>query len=382
MKNKIQRNKCNISKREFIKRSLALSAGLVCFPRDVVLSETSSENEGIYKKLAMYQDETARGIMCRICPNECVLKEGELSKCNNRKVHNSKLYTLAYGNPCTAAVDPVEKKPLYHFLPGSRAYSIATAGCNLVCLNCQNWAISQTSPDKTRNYDIPPVQVVAESIKNNCASIAYTYSEPVTFYEYVFDTATLARKAGVKNIMKSNGYINPEPLKNLCGVIDAANIDLKAFTESTYLKLTGGKLQPVLDTLKVYRDMGVWLEITNLIVPTWTDNQDDIANMCKWLGENGFKNTPIHFDRFYPMYKLEQLAPTPVDVLNNAVRLAEGEGLNYVYTGNMPGNEKSDTICPSCKSVVVARQGYRITVNNITNGKCNKCGSKIDGVWN
>lgn len=382
MKNKIQQNKCNISKREFIKRSLALSAGLVCFPREVVLSEPSSENEGIYKKLAMYQDETARGIMCRICPNECVLKEGELSKCNNRKVHNSKLYTLAYGNPCTAAVDPVEKKPLYHFLPGSRAYSIATAGCNLVCLNCQNWAISQTSPDKTRNYDIPPVQVVAESIKNNCASIAYTYSEPVTFYEYVFDTATLARKAGVKNIMKSNGYINPEPLKNLCSVIDAANIDLKAFTESTYLKLTGGKLQPVLDTLKVYRDMGVWLEITNLIVPTWTDNQDDIANMCKWLGENGFKNTPIHFDRFYPMYKLEQLAPTPVDVLNNAVRLAEGEGLNYVYTGNMPGNEKSDTICPSCKSVVVARQGYRITVNNITNGKCNKCGSKIDGVWN
>jgi pyruvate formate lyase activating enzyme len=382
MKNKIQHNKCNISKREFIKRSLALSAGLVCFPRDVVLSETSSENEGIYKKLAMYQDETARGIMCRICPNECVLKEGELSKCNNRKVHNSKLYTLAYGNPCTAAVDPVEKKPLYHFLPGSRAYSIATAGCNLVCLNCQNWAISQTSPDKTRNYDIPPVQVVAESVKNNCASIAYTYSEPVTFYEYVFDTATLARKAGVKNIMKSNGYINPEPLKNLCSVIDAANIDLKAFAESTYLKLTGGKLQPVLDSLKVYRDMGVWLEITNLIVPTWTDNQDDIANMCKWLGENGFKNTPIHFDRFYPMYKLEQLAPTPVDVLNNAVRLAEGEGLNYVYTGNMPGNEKSDTICPSCKSVVVVRQGYRITVNNITNGKCNKCGSKIDGVWN
>jgi pyruvate formate lyase activating enzyme len=382
MKNKIQYNKYNISKREFIKRSLALSAGFVCFPRDVVFSESSSENEGIYKKLAMYQDETARGIMCRICPNECVLKEGELSKCNNRKVHNSKLYTLAYGNPCTAAVDPVEKKPLYHFLPGSRAYSIATAGCNLVCLNCQNWAISQTSPDKTRNLDIPPVQVVAESLKNNCVSIAYTYSEPVTFYEFAFDTATLARKAGVKNIMKSNGYINPEPLKNLCSVIDAANIDLKAFTESTYLKLTGGKLQPVLDSLKVYRDMGVWLEITNLIVPTWTDNQDDIANMCKWLGENGFKNTPIHFDRFYPMYKLEQLAPTPVDVLNNAVRLAEGEGLKYVYTGNMPGNEKSDTICPSCKSVVVGRQGYRITVNNITNGKCNKCGTKIDGVWN
>ncbi len=382
MKQKIQHHKINLSKRDFIKRSLALSAGLICFPRELVLSETSSGNEGIYKMLAMYQEETARGIMCRICPNECVLKEGELSKCNNRKVHNSKLYTLAFGNPCTVAVDPVEKKPLYHFHPGSRAYSIATAGCNLVCLNCQNWAISQTSPDKTRNYDMPPERVVAESIKSNCASIAYTYSEPVTFYEYVFETATLARKAGVKNIMKSNGYINTEPLKNLCSVIDAANIDLKAFTESTYLKLTGGKLQPVLDSLKVYRDMGVWLEITNLIVPTWTDNQDDIGKLCKWLGENGFKNTPIHFDRFYPLYKLEQLAPTPVEILNNAVRLAEGEGLKYVYTGNIPGNEKSDTICPSCKSVVVARQGYRITVNNITDGKCNKCGTKIDGVWN
>ncbi len=378
----MQKMKNDISKREFLKKSLAFSAGLLCFPCQSVLAGVKSEQQGIYKKIAMFQEETARGIMCRICPNECVLKEGELSKCNNRKVHNSKLFTLAFGNPCSANVDPVEKKPFYHFLPGSRAYSIATAGCNLVCLNCQNWTISQTSPDKTRNYEMMPEKVVEECINNGCSSIAYTYSEPVTFYEYVFETATVARKAGVKNIIKSNGYINAEPLKKLCSVIDGANIDLKAFSESTYLKLTGGKLQPVLDTLKVYKDMGVWLEITNLVVPTWTDNLDDIRKMCIWLNNNGFQNTPIHFSRFYPMHKLEQLPPTPVDILNSAYTIAKEEGLKYVYTGNIPGNEMSDTKCPSCNETVVVRQGYRITANRINEGKCSKCGTTIDGIWN
>jgi pyruvate formate lyase activating enzyme len=370
-----------ISKRDFIRKSFALSAGLVYGPHILQAVSESDPPEGIYKRLAMYQEETARGIMCRICPNECVLKEGELSKCNNRKVHNSKLYTMAYGNPCSVNIDPVEKKPLYHFRPSTRAFSIATAGCNLVCLNCQNWTISQTSPDKTRNVDLSPARVVEECIKNHCESIAYTYSEPVTFYEYAFETATLARKAGIKNIIKSNGYINPEPLKNLCSVIDAANIDLKAFNESTYLKLSGGKLQPVLDSLKVYRDNGVWLEITNLIIPSWTDNLEEIGKMCKWLSDNGFSNTPLHFSRFYPLHKLEQLPPTPVELLNKAYTIATSEGLKYVYTGNVPGNELSTTKCPKCNNTVVTRQGFRVTSNTLKDGKCSKCGSKVDGVW-
>jgi len=370
-----------ISKRDFVRRSIALSAGLLCYPCNRLLAGALPE-KSIYKRIAMFQEETARGIMCRICPNECVLKEGELSKCNNRKVHDSKLYTLAFGNPCTVNIDPVEKKPLYHFYPGSRAYSIATAGCNLVCLNCQNWTISQTSPDKTRNYDLPPADVVTDCIKNNCRSIAYTYSEPVTFYEYVFETAQIARGSGVKNIMKSNGYINPEPLKKLCSVIDAANIDLKAFTESSYLKLTGGKLQPVLDSLKVYRDMGVWLEITNLVVPNWSDNLEEINNMCRWLSDNGFNKTPLHFSRFYPMHKLEQLPPTPVDLLNKAVKIAIDSGLKYVYTGNVPGDERSNTVCPNCQSTIIVRQGFRIISNNIKNGKCGNCSKPVDGVWN
>lgn len=329
----------------------------------------------------MYQEETARGIMCRICPNECVLKEGEVSKCNNRKVYRSKLYTMAYGNPCSVAVDPVEKKPLYHFYPGSRAFSIATAGCNLVCLNCQNWTISQTSPDKTRNADLMPEKVVEQCASSSCRSIAYTYSEPNTFYEYAFDTAIIARSKGIKNIFKSNGYINPEPLKKICSVIDAANIDLKAITESTYLKLSGGKVQPVLDSLKIYRDMGVWLEITNLVVPTWTDKPDEIREMCKWLASNGFSSTPLHFSRFYPLYKLENLPPTPVDLLFRAADIAAGEGLKYVYVGNVPGNELADTRCPSCGTTVIKRQGFKIIANNIRGGNCGSCGKKVDGVW-
>lgn len=377
----MEKTEYNISKREFLRRSLAFSAGFICLRCESVLAGLTPDKQDIYKRIAMFQEETARGIMCRICPNECVLKEGELSKCNNRKVHDSRLYTLAFGNPCSVNIDPVEKKPFYHFLPGSRAYSIATAGCNLVCLNCQNWTISQISPDKTRNYDLMPDKVVAECINNNCSSIAFTYSEPVTFYEYVFETATIARKAGIKNLVKSNGYINAEPLKKLCSVIDAANIDLKAFNESTYLKLSGGKLQPVLDSLKVYRDMGIWLEITNLIIPGWTDNPDEISKMCRWLSDNGFANTPIHFSRFYPLHKLEQLPPTPVEILNSAAKIASDEGLKYVYTGNAPGNEISDTKCPSCNSTIVARQGFRIASNSIAKGKCSKCGSKVDGIW-
>jgi len=343
---------------------------------------SGSGDDDTLKKIALFQEETPRGIMCRICPNECVLKEGEISKCNNRKVKDSKLWTMAYGNPCSVNIDPVEKKPLYHFFPGSRAWSIATAGCNLACLNCQNWTISQLSPDKTRNYDQMPEKVVDGAVKSSCRSIAYTYTEPVTFYEYAYDTALLARRAGIKNIVKSNGYINPDPLKKLCSVIDAANIDLKAFNDSTYLRLTGGKLQPVLDSLKIYRDMGVWLEITNLVVPQWTDNPDEIGRMCKWLSENGFKDTPLHFSRFYPTYKLEQLPPTPAEILKNAVNTAAAEGLKYVYTGNVPGDEVSDTKCPSCGNLVITRQGFRVTANNLKEGRCNKCGNEISGVWN
>ncbi len=365
-----------ITRRVFARQgSLAVAAGMVSpLPLGAMLPSTG-------ERLAMFQEQSARGVVCMICPNECTLKEGELSDCHNRIARKSKLYTMAFGNPCASNIDPVEKKPLFHFLPGSTTFSIATAGCNLACLNCQNWTISQTSPDKTKNFDMPPGNVVERAIAAGCRSIAYTYSEPVTFYEYVFETSRLARQQGVKNIMVSNGYIKEQPLRQLCKYIDAANIDLKSFSESTYLKLNGGKLQPVLDALKIYLDEGVWLEITNLVIPGWTDNRDEIKQMCKWLAGNGFSDTPLHFSRFFPQYKLEHLPPTPPGILSQAVEIARGEGLKYIYLGNMPGTGVDDTVCPVCKEKIVDRSGYRIVTNKITKGRCT-CGAVIPGVWN
>ncbi len=369
-----------MKKREFI-RSCLLAAGGISVCPDIICSSSSLQVKKKNYRLASFQEETARGVLCNICHNECVLKEGELSDCRNRIVEDGKLYTMAYGNPCAVHLDPVEKKPLHHFLPSTLTFSIATAGCNLACLNCQNWTISQTSPEKTRNYDLMPGDILARTIENNCKSISYTYSEPTCFYEYMFDTATLARQSEVRNIMVSNGYIKKEPLIKLSSVIDAANIDLKSFNDKTYLKLTGGKLGPILDTLKIMKQQGVWLEITNLIVPEWTDNMDEIRQMCKWLNENGFNDTPLHFSRFTPMYKLEQLPPTPVSTLNRAWEIAREEGIKHVYIGNVPGTHASDTICGSCGKKVIERRGYTIVSNNIENGRCKFCNSVIEGVW-
>jgi pyruvate formate lyase activating enzyme len=364
-----------VTRRAFARQSsLAFAAGLI------VPLPVSAMRPAPRERLALYQEESARGVVCRICPNECTLKEGELSDCRNRIVRKSKLYTMAFGNPCAVNLDPIEKKPLYHYLPGSSSFSIATAGCNFACLNCQNWTISQTSPDKTRNFDLPPADVVANAVSNNCRSIAYTYSEPVTYYEYVLETSKLARAQGIRNIMVSNGYINREPLKELCRYIDGANIDLKSFDDGTYLKLTGGKLQPVLDTLKIYRDEGVWLEITNLVVPGWSDKPDEIKMMCKWLADNGFTDTPLHFSRFQPQYKLEHLPPTPAGILNTAASIAREAGLKYVYVGNLPGAGISDTVCPSCKQKVIERSGFTVIANRLKEGRCS-CGTAIRGVW-
>jgi pyruvate formate lyase activating enzyme len=324
---------------------------------------------------------TPRGVKCLICPNECTLKPGELSTCHNRINKDNKLFTIAFGNPCAVHVDPIEKKPLLHFLPGTYAYSIATAGCNLACLNCQNWQISQTSPRETQNTDLMPQQVVDECIANKSTSIAYTYSEPIAFYDYTYETSKLAKAKGIKNLLISNGYINEEPLRKLCKVIDAANINLKSFSDEIYLKLNAGKLQPILNTLKIIKEEGVWLEITNLVVPSWTDDFDMIKRMCDWLVKNGFADYPLHFSRFNPMYKLTQLPATPVNTLLNAREIALKAGCKYVYIGNVPLAGTEDTTCPGCKKIVVERKGFHMISNNIVKGKCKYCGAVIHGVW-
>jgi pyruvate formate lyase activating enzyme len=369
-----------ITKREFIRLSALTAACMVC--SRLSAGVPGNKKPGKYSCEAHYYNLTPRGVQCGICPNECNLKPGEESMCHNRVNFDNKLYSVAYGNPCAAHVDPIEKKPLLHFLPQSTAFSIATAGCNFACLNCQNWEISQTSPSKTTNMELMPAAVVETCISSKCESIAYTYSEPTSFYEYMFDTAKLAKAKNIRNVLVSNGYIKQEPLQKLIPYLDAANIDLKAFDNTLHLKLTGGKLQPVLDTLVALQKSKVWLEITNLVVPSWSDNFDMIGQMCKWLGKNGFTEVPLHFSRFSPLYKLTQLPVTPLNTLLKAKEIAVAEGCKYVYIGNVPGKGFENTYCPSCNKLVIERRGFSLLSVNMKEGKCNSCQAKIAGVWN
>jgi len=376
-----------MKRRTFITSGVASAACLLCrnemLMAGINLLSAVHDPDALWKwsREAYHYKVTSRGVECTNCPNQCTLKRMETSKCRNRINVKDKLYSIAYGNPCAVHIDPIEKKPLLHFLPSSSAFSIATAGCNFACLNCQNWEISQKSPRETENADLMPAAVVEACLKNNCESIAYTYAEPTVFYEYVFDTARLARAKGIKNVYKSNGYINEQPLRMLCKYLDAANIDLKGFTESTYLKLNSGKLAPVLRTLQVLKEEGVWLEITNLVIPSWTDDLKIIRDMCNWLVANKLDESPLHFSRFSPLYKLTQLPATPVLTLQKARETALNAGMKYVYVGNIPGTNLENTICPKCGRTVVERKGFRVIQNNISGSNCRFCGQRIAGVW-
>jgi pyruvate formate lyase activating enzyme len=378
------------SKREFL-RLCCLGAGSCMFvpgrERSLPPEITSlfglppSEGAGKWSTEALFYESTPSGLHCLKCPHGCVLGPGETGRCRNRVNVGGKLYSTAYGNPCAVHIDPIEKKPLFHFLPSTQAFSIAAAGCNLRCLNCQNWQISQMSPNETENADLMPEKVVEECARAGCASIAYTYSEPVTFYEYAYDTAGLAHEQGLRNIWKSSGYINEAPLRKLCRVIDAANIDLKSFDDRVYFELNSARLDPVLRTLKVFKEEGVWLEITNLVIPTWTDDMDMIRKMAEWLCANGLQDSPLHFSRFTPLYKLNQIPPTPVSALEKARAIAIKAGLHYVYIGNVPGHNAENTFCPRCGGIAVERRGFTVLRKEIENGKCKACGEKIPGVW-
>ncbi|MEE4255912.1 MAG: AmmeMemoRadiSam system radical SAM enzyme [Bacteroidales bacterium] len=381
--------KDKISKRQFLKSAALGSCGMALgFSQlealgNIIPDRSALPDDELWKwsREAMHYIETPRGIKCKLCPQACELKEGETGDCRTRIVKDSKLHTIAYGNPCAIHIDPIEKKPLYHFLPASSAFSIATAGCNLACLNCQNWNISQSSPRDTRNYDLMPDKTVNECKKNDCASIAYTYSDPIAFYEYTFDTARIARQEGIKNVFISAGYIHETPLREIAKYLDGANIDLKSFENDIYEMLNAGTLEPVLDTLRILRDEGVWLEITNLVVPTWTDDMDMIRRMCGWLASNGFEDNPLHFSRFHPMYKLTNLPATPHSTLKEAREIALSEGMHYVYIGNVPGSGAENTICHHCGEIAIERKGYTVLQNNITDGKCDGCGNEIPGLW-
>jgi len=337
-----------------------------------------------WSREAMHYVKLGRNVSCKVCPNNCILAPGDRSACRVKVNIDGTLYTIAYGNPCAVNVDPIEKKPLLHFLPTTRAFSIATAGCNLRCLNCQNWQISQSTPEETRNYDLPPAKVVEAAKQLDCSSIAYTYSEPTAFYEYMIDTGRLAHEAGLKNVWVTNGYINRRPLEELCGVIDAANVDLKSYDETIYNRLNAGHLGPILDTLRTLRDKGVWFEVTTLLVPTYLDDMRMIDRMCRWLIKEIGPGHPLHFSRFMPQHKLRHLPPTPVETLRAARQVALDAGLHYVYVGNVALDEvpgSANTHCPGCGELLVERRGYIVVRNDIADGACPHCGRAIEGVW-
>ncbi|MFH1506621.1 MAG: AmmeMemoRadiSam system radical SAM enzyme [archaeon] len=315
-------------------------------------------------------------VQCQLCPRFCSIKPGEIGDCKARKNEKGELYSLVYGKLCSVNVDPIEKKPMYHFLPGEHAFSIGTTGCNLHCAFCQNWSTSQANAGSVPGMDLNPKEAVTLAMNKDCKIIAYTYNDPIVFFEYVLDTAKIARKKGLKNVIVCNGYINPKPLKEWCKYIDGANIDLKSFNPEFYKKYCFGELEPVKESLKILKKNKVWLEITNLIIPGLNDDLKEIGEMCKWIAKELGKDVPIHFSRFHPCHKMLDRAPTSVESLHKIAEVAK-KHLNYVYLGNVL--EKGETICPECGEHLIERS-YCLEHDKLEDGCC-PCGKKIPGCW-
>lgn len=319
-------------------------------------------------------------VICELCPHGCRIAPGQHGQCRARYNRDGKLISLVYGKPCAVHLDPIEKKPMFHFLPGTRAFSIATAGCNLHCKFCQNWEISQRQPEETPNEDLPPKAVIDGAVKNGCRSIAYTYTDPSIFFEYTVDASKLARERGLKNVLVTAGYLNEKPMDEVFAVTDGANVDLKG-NDAYYRKIVGGDVKYVMRYIKKAIASGVFVEITNLIVPTLNDAMSDIIWLVKWVFDEVGPDVPLHFSRFFPMYQLTNLYPTPKHTLDDAAAMAYDMGMHYVYVGNVMPNDYENTRCPSCKKDVIVRRGYAVLSNDIVDGRCRYCKHKIPGVW-
>ncbi|MCX7661329.1 MAG: AmmeMemoRadiSam system radical SAM enzyme [Candidatus Omnitrophica bacterium] len=373
-----------ISRREFLKKSaeIFIKLGVINSLLEFLLQKESFA-QGISEFEAKYYQKISEDkVKCLLCPNNCILSNGETGFCRARRAYRGKLYSLVYGKLCALHVDPIEKKPLFHFLPGTTIFSIATAGCNFRCKFCQNWHISQVGPEEVYNYEVLPYWVIEETQKNNCPSIAFTYTEPSIFYEYMLDTAKLAKSRGIRTMYHSNGSLNPSAVNELSLYLDAANIDLKAFPPQFYREICSGYLETVLETLKILKKKGVWLEITNLVIPTLNDDLEKIKEMCNWIRDNLGEEVPLHFSRFHPQYKLTHLSSTPITTLEKAKKVAEEVGLRFVYIGNVPGHPGENTYCPKCKEILIKRRGFLVLENNLEpEGKCKFCGENIPGIW-
>ncbi len=334
------------------------------------------------KEALFYEKTGDRQVRCGLCRFHCVIKEGGRGRCNARENRDGVLYSLVYGRIVAENIDPVEKKPLFHFMPASRTFSIATAGCNFHCLQCQNYTISQIGRDsEIHGISRTPQEIVKNTVASGCSSVSYTYTEPTIFYEFALDTAKLAKEAGLKNIFVTNGYICKEPLAGIAPFLDAANIDLKGFDERKYLDIFGAKLPEVLESMIEYRKQGIWLEVTTLVIPGVNDSETELKNIAAFIVENLGVDTPWHLSRFYPTYRMQDRPPTPVETVRMAAGLGRKAGLHYVYEGNIPEGNGENTCCPGCSKVLIKRSGFRVLSNLLENGCCPDCGEKTAGLW-
>jgi pyruvate formate lyase activating enzyme len=357
--------------------ALIIFSGLfsACFFLPKIIAEIPVHEALFYQKLDNQK------VKCELCPRYCVISPGKRGYCRVRENQQGQLISISYAKPVAIHLDPIEKKPLFHFFPSQKAFSVATAGCNLNCKFCQNWDISQGQPEKLNYTALEPEELVNKALASGAPVVAFTYTEPTVFYEYMLDSFRIARSRGLKNVMHSNGYINEEPLRRLAKYLDAANIDLKGFKEEYYAKICEGSLAPVLKSLKVLKEEGVHLEITNLVLTGFNDDPESITKMCLWIKDNLGSSTPLHFTRFFPMYKLLGLNPTPVETLENVRKIALDCGLKYVYIGNVPGHTGENTYCPKCKKTLIKRVGYIVEEIDLVHGVCKFCQEKIEGVW-
>ena len=334
------------------------------------------------KEGVFYKPLRGNRVQCNLCNHRCKILDGEFGICGVRKNIRGRLYSLVYGKIITAKIDPVEKKPLFNFLPGSKAFSIGTVGCNFHCQHCQNFDISQYPHEHKGQIigeDYTPEQIVAAAKAAKCETIAYTYNEPTVFYEFAYDTSILARKAGMKNIFVSNGYLSAEATRQIGPYLDGINIDLKSFNDKTYMSLCGGRLKPVMETIRLMKTLGVWVEVTTLVIPGINDKEEELRNIAHFLKNIG-ADVPWHVTRFHPAYKLQDRSPTPSATLRRAREIGMEEKLRYVYAGNLVDTESENTHCYSCHALLIKRRGMVVIQNRLRNGKCPECGTRIDGV--
>ena len=384
----------NLNRRNYLKAGAAgigsfCLAGLYgCAPLEEQAEKPSGPKEQVAqkgliktKRSPWYRELAGDKIRCELCPKECELKDGERALCRVRENRGGSCYSLAYGNPALVQEDPVERKPFFHVLPGSRALSLSTAGCNLACKFCEVWDMALVDPEEVHAYDMPPERVLEHAGGGEVRSISYAFGEPVTHYEYTAAVAALARKEGYLNLMHTACYINREPLEELLALIDAFNVDLKGFDEDFYRDYVDGTLQTVLDNLKLIRKAGVHLEITTIVIPTLNDDMAKIREMCEWIAYELGPDVPLHLARFYPLHKLSALPRTPASTLDEARNTALDAGLHYVYVARVTGHEGENTYCPQCKAKVVAREGFVIDEINMAGGACGSCGAEIPGLW-